>query len=143
MKSPLHQKDFYKTDHRRQYPKGTTKVYSNFTARSDRLAKMSSQWDHKVVFFGLQYFIVDYLMREWNFNFFNRSKETACLIYKRRLDTTLGPDAVSKQKWVPEIQMGGAETSGNAADQLINLLTTNNARDLSLDMSMKGQKMSK
>ena len=25
--------DFYKTDHRRQFPAGTTTVYSNFTPR--------------------------------------------------------------------------------------------------------------
>ena len=29
--------DFYKADHRRQYPEGTEAVYSNFTPRSDRL----------------------------------------------------------------------------------------------------------
>ena len=31
--NPLLAIDFYKTDHRRQYPVGTTKVYSNLTAR--------------------------------------------------------------------------------------------------------------
>lgn len=40
--NPLHCIDFYKADHRRQYPEGTTLVYSNFTARSDKLAQKSS-----------------------------------------------------------------------------------------------------
>ena len=30
-------KDFYKTDHRQQYPDGTEKVYSNLTARISRV----------------------------------------------------------------------------------------------------------
>jgi len=36
--NPLMCIDFYKADHRRQYPEGTEYVYSNFTPRSDRLA---------------------------------------------------------------------------------------------------------
>lgn len=50
--SPIFFKDFYKTDHRRQYPEGTELIYSNFTARESRLKGV----DH-VVFFGLHYFI--------------------------------------------------------------------------------------
>ena len=34
--NPLMLIDFYKADHRRQYPEGTSEVYSNFTARSGR-----------------------------------------------------------------------------------------------------------
>ena len=36
--NPLTAIDFYKADHRRQYPEGTTLVYSNFTPRSDKLS---------------------------------------------------------------------------------------------------------
>lgn len=39
---------------------------------------------------------------------------------------------VGKQRWVPEIQMGNAG-GGNAAQDLINLLTTKTAKDLALD----------
>lgn len=48
-------------------------------------------------------------------------------------------DAVAKQKWVPEIQMGGISGTGqsNTATDLINLLMTKTARDLSLDMQVK------
>jgi hypothetical protein len=48
-----------------------------------------------------------------------------------------------KQKWVPEVQMGtaGAEgVSGGAAMDLINMMNVKTARDLSLDMQMKGGK---
>lgn len=47
----------------------------------------------------------------------------------------------AKQKWVSEIQMGGANgTSGSAAADMIQLLSTQAAKQLSLDMSMKTSK---
>jgi hypothetical protein len=46
-----------------------------------------------------------------------------------------------KQKWVPEVQMGSnGGASGSAAQDLIELMTVNNAKQLSLDMSMKGKR---
>ena len=43
-----------------------------------------------------------------------------------------------KQKWVPEISMGGAGTSDtSAANDLIDLLKVKTAKDLSLDLGMK------
>lgn len=47
--NPLTAIDFYKADHRRQYPEGTTLVYSNLTPRSDHLANKSSVYDGKIV----------------------------------------------------------------------------------------------
>lgn len=94
MTNPITQKDFYKTDHRRQYPEGTNMVYSNLTARSDRLFSGSSLWDKKVVWFGLQRFIKEFLIEEFNENFFNVPKGKAVGQYKRRLDTALGKGAV-------------------------------------------------
>lgn len=43
-----------------------------------------------------------------------------------------------KQKWVPEIQMGGANTTGpgNEAANLINILTAKTLQDLGLDMNV-------
>jgi len=87
--TPIHYSDFYKTDHRRQYPENTQYVYSNMTARSSRIPGVNH-----VVFFGLQYFIKKYLIEEFNENFFNKPKEEVLLKYKRRLDTSLGPDSV-------------------------------------------------
>jgi hypothetical protein len=42
-----------------------------------------------------------------------------------------------RQKWVPELVMGGSDAAtGSAATDMISLLTTKTARDLSLDMSI-------
>lgn len=91
----LTQKDFYKTDHKSQYPKGTNKVYSNLTPRSDKLFKGSSLWDKKLVTFGIQKVIKEFLIDNFNETFFKQPKEKACARYKRRLDTSLGPDSVN------------------------------------------------
>lgn len=91
--------DFYKADHKSQYPENTELVYSNFTPRSDRLAPVLSQfWDGKIVWFGMQYFMADYLIGEWNEEFFTRDKESVCNYFKRRMDNALGPDAVSSKE---------------------------------------------
>lgn len=90
MKTPtINFTDYYKTDHRRQFPEGITSCYSNFTARGSRLPGIDS-----VIFFGLQYFIKKYLIEEFNNTFFSVSIEEAASKYKRRLDTSLGPNAV-------------------------------------------------
>lgn len=88
--TPIHLTDFYKTGHKDQYPEGTEYVYSNMTARSSRMPGVD-----KIVFFGLQYFIIKYLEQEFSNNFFNAPKEYVVQKYKRRLDHALGPDAVS------------------------------------------------
>lgn len=85
-------KDFYKTDHRRQYPANTTKVYSNLTARISRMPEVN-----EIVVFGIQYFVEEYLMRAFNETFFNRPKSQVIVDYKRRMDTSLGPDAISTE----------------------------------------------
>ena len=94
-RNPLNAIDFYKSDHKNQYPEGTTEVYSNFTPRSDKHANViRNEFDGKVVFFGLQYFIKEFLMEEWRDNFFMQDKEKVVSAYKRRMDTALGKDAI-------------------------------------------------
>jgi len=85
--------DFYKADHRRQYPEGTEIVYSNFTPRSDRLFNWEGK-SGKVVFFGLQGFIQAFLIDLWNKEFFNKPMDEVISYYKRRMDTSLGPDSI-------------------------------------------------
>ena len=87
--------DFYKADHRSQYQPRTELVYSNFTPRSAKLFNASRYFDGKVVVFGLQIFIKDYLIREWNEQFFNQPINVVVPRYKRFMDSTLGPDAIS------------------------------------------------
>lgn len=86
---PLVLTDFYKTDHRRQYPEGTSLVYSNFTPRGSRIPNIN-----KIVVFGIQYFIQEYLILRFDEDFFLHEREFAVSRYKRRLDNALGPNAV-------------------------------------------------
>ncbi|SBS28515.1 putative nicotinate phosphoribosyltransferase [Marinomonas spartinae] len=92
--NPLTAIDFYKADHRRQYPAGTEYVYSNFTPRSSRLAPVLEGFDDRVVFVGLQGYIKRFLIDTWNENFFNQPKEKVVAKYKRRMDTSLGEGAI-------------------------------------------------
>lgn len=87
--SPILFTDFYKVDHRRQYPEGTQMVYSNFTPRISRIPGV----DHVVVF-GIQYFIKEFLMNEFNENFFSQPKEQVLNAYTRRMVTSLGPNDI-------------------------------------------------
>jgi nicotinamide phosphoribosyltransferase len=89
---PILYKDFYKSDHRRQYPHGTELVYSNMTARGSRIPGI----DHVVVF-GIQYFVKDYLIRRFNDGFFSKPKAEVITKYRRRMDTALGPGAVTTE----------------------------------------------
>jgi len=71
--------DSYKLNHHEQYPKGTTEVYSNFTARSGRHSNIFGS--KGIVFFGLQLFILDYLIEDWSKHFFNVPRKAALEIY--------------------------------------------------------------
>lgn len=89
MHKPINYTDFYKTDHKPQYPKNTILIYSNFAPRMTRIKGID-----QVVVFGLQYFIKEYLIERFNSGFFNVSKEKAIKAYKRRLDNSLGKGSV-------------------------------------------------
>lgn len=83
--------DGYKLDHRRQYPKGTEYVYSNWTPRSN--AYFPEAKDGCVVF-GIQYFIKKYLIEYFDKNFFSLDEDYAVNSFKRRVDTFLGENNV-------------------------------------------------
>lgn len=87
---PLNLKDGYKVDHRRQYPKGTEIVYSNFTPRGSRVEGVN-----EIIVFGIQYFIKEYLIKQWNENFFYKNKNEVVSRYKRRIENYLGKDAIT------------------------------------------------
>lgn len=85
--NPLLLTDGYKLGHKEQYPKGTTKIYSNWTPRKSRIEGIES-----VVFFGLQYFIKKYLIKQFNTGFFNQPKTLVVTEYKKYVDHYLGVD---------------------------------------------------
>lgn len=90
---PPHATDFYKTGHIKQYPEGTELVYSNFTCRSFRHADVLPDYDGKVVYFGGQG-MIQYLAEMWDREFFDKPKEEVIAYFGRRMDTSLGPNAV-------------------------------------------------
>lgn len=92
IKTQIEMTDGYKLDHRRQYPKGTEFVYSNWTPRSN--AYFPEAEDGSVVF-GIQYFIKEYLIKKFNDGFFNVPEDVAVASFKRRIDTFLGDNEVS------------------------------------------------
>lgn len=91
IKTQMEMTDGYKLDHRRQYPKGTEFVYSNWTPRSN--AYFPEAEDGSVVF-GIQYFIKEYLIKRFNDGFFNIPEDVAVASFKRRIDTFLGDNEV-------------------------------------------------
>ena len=86
--------DFYKADHRRQYPKGTTLVYSNFTPRSVHRAPAIDGLDDRIIFFGLQYFCIWFLQEIWGKEFFIRPLHKVLRDYEHRMNTSLGKGAI-------------------------------------------------
>lgn len=88
--SPIILKDGYKVGHKFQYPDNTTLVYSNMTPRKARNPAVN-----EIVFFGLQYFIKEYLMKQFDELFFRQPKEEVIKTYARRLDNYLGKDSIT------------------------------------------------
>lgn len=62
MKEAILLTDGYKLDHRRQYPENTEYVYSNWTPRSCHYYPEATEG---AVVFGIQYFIKEYLMKQF------------------------------------------------------------------------------
>lgn len=103
---PPHATDFYKTGHYRMYPKGTQEIYSNFTCRSDKWANVLDDFDHKVVFFGLQGICQWLLIDLWNREFFSKPKDEVIARYERRMNAALGEDAVSSENFAALHDLG-------------------------------------
>jgi len=90
--NPLLLTDGYKLDHRRQYPEGTTLVYSNWTPRKSRIEGID-----EVVLFGLQYFIKKYILEDFETHFFRQPKEKVIKEYQRRVNNYLGENQVGTE----------------------------------------------
>lgn len=85
--------DFYKAVHAEMLPKGITKSVSYFTPRMSRV----KMWD-KVVMFGLQGFIKNYLISYFNEYFFETPANIAIGEYERIMNTALGKDSYNLDK---------------------------------------------
>ncbi len=86
--NPLLLTDGYKTSHNKQYPKGTTLVYSNFTPRSNKYAPKGC---NEVVVFGPQMVMMQ-LHETFQREFFSKPKDEVCQEMKSELSMYLGSD---------------------------------------------------
>lgn len=86
---PVLLKDGYKAGHKFQYPADTRYIYSNFTPRKSRTGL------DECVVFGIQYFLKEYLVNQFQEDFFAFDRETVLRRYKRRMDNYLGKDAIA------------------------------------------------
>lgn len=91
--NPLLLKDYYKATHGSQYNPNLTRLVSYFTPRMSRL-----HGQDKLVMFGLQAFIKEYLIESFNSDFFSRSKQEVLDEYARILDNTLGKGSYNMDK---------------------------------------------
>lgn len=87
MKETILLTDGYKLGHHFQYPKGTEMVYSNWTPRSCKYFPEASEGS---VVFGIQYLVKEYLIKQFNENFFSLLKEQAVKEFHDRVDKFVG-----------------------------------------------------
>lgn len=78
--NPILLVDTYKIHHNLMYPPGTTLIYSNFTPRKSRIPGID-----KVVVFGIQYLIKEYLIRCFNEEFFTKDIDAIIAEYNEHL----------------------------------------------------------
>lgn len=91
MKETILLTDGYKLGHHYQYPEGTEMVYSNWTPRS---CKYFPEAGEGSVVFGIQYFIKEYLIKQFNENFFQLPKEHAICEFYDRVNSFVGIENV-------------------------------------------------
>lgn len=94
--NPMLYIDFYKSTHAKMYNKDITKIVSYFTPRGTRLANIETE--NELVMFGLQAFIKEFLIEEFNKNFFGKAKSEVIGEYRRILDNTIGEKAYDISK---------------------------------------------
>jgi len=79
--------DTYKQIHDRMYPAGLTKLVSYWVPRKSML-----ETQNKMVFFGLQAFIKEYLIEYFNDNFFALTKDEVLELYTDSMDIQIGKE---------------------------------------------------
>lgn len=91
IKETINYTDGYKLGHHRMYPEGTEMVYSNWTPRSNKYFPEATEGS---VVFGIQYLIKEYLIKQFNDNFFKLPKEQAVQTFYRRVNNFVGIESV-------------------------------------------------
>lgn len=81
--------DFYKISHKSMYPTGMTKLYSTWTPRSNKFFPESET----VIWFGLQGFIKDFLIEQFQRDFFDRPLDEVIEEYKLYIHNTFDENA--------------------------------------------------
>lgn len=93
--NPLVQTDSYKLSHKGFMNEGTEVIYSNLTPRSSKhLPIPEEDYNGKVVVYGLQHTILDFLVDDMNKNFFDIPEESAVGYLGMLFDAYLGKDSV-------------------------------------------------
>lgn len=80
--NPIVYTDYYKTEHWRMYPRGTVYINSNMTARKSRIPGVNH-----IIVFGIQHFMLKYLLGKFVTNFFNKAWEEVEEEYKYAINT--------------------------------------------------------
>lgn len=82
MKETILLTDGYKLAHHKMYPEGIEMVYSNWTPRSNKFFPEAKEGS---VVFGIQYLVKEYLIKQFNENFFGRPKKEVINEYITRV----------------------------------------------------------
>ena len=117
--------DTYKTCHDRMYPNSLKTLVSYWVPRKSMFQNEENQ---KMVFFGLQAFIQEYLVEYFNKNFFEVPLEDVLTTYRKYLNIQLGEGNYDIEKIVNLHTLGylplridalpeGSKVKANAADR--------------------------
>lgn len=85
---PLFYKDVYKSYHPFAYAPNVEFVYGNFTPRFGKHSNIKNGTG--MVFVGLQAVVIEYLMRQFTENFFNKPAMEVCAEYARVVSAVVG-----------------------------------------------------
>lgn len=93
--------DTYKQCHDRMYPKGLTKLVSYWVPRKSMLTTQN-----KMVFFGLQAFINEYLIKYFDDYFFDLSEDEVIELYRYSMNVQIGEDNYDLDKIINLHRLG-------------------------------------
>lgn len=99
---PVLLKDGYKVGHPFQYPDDLERAYANFTARGTRIAGATF-----TIPFGGQYFVEEYLIRQFRDYFFEQSRQEVMRHYQRRINNYLGAGMIPNFKHIEALHEVG------------------------------------